>query len=125
MNPRARLKRDRPLGHRSLMMELLVHFRCDTSKKNTSPEIERPGGVRRAEVTSKEERPNQGGRHLIPRANDACLCSNARGRNGSLRQELAAGVRRLLVAQKVAESLSAKYIKIALATFRKFDDSFG
>src|SRR6516164_7640564 len=32
---------------------------------------------------------------------------------------------RLLVAQKVAESLFAKYIRIALATFRKFDDSFG
>jgi len=31
----------------------------------------------------------------------------------------------LLVAQKVAESLFAKYIRIALATFRKFDDSFG
>ena len=31
------------------MMELLVHFQCDTSKKNTSPEIERPGGARRAE----------------------------------------------------------------------------
>src|SRR5258708_16885349 len=28
-------------------------------------------------------------------------------------------------AQKVAESLLAKYIRIALATFRKFDDSFG
>jgi len=32
---------------------------------------------------------------------------------------------RLLVAQKVAESLSAKYIRIALAIFRKLDDSFG
>jgi hypothetical protein len=31
----------------------------------------------------------------------------------------------LLRAQKVAESLFAKYIRIALATFRKFDDSFG
>src|SRR5262249_60537294 len=29
------------------------------------------------------------------------------------------------VAQKVAESLSAKYIRIALAIFRKLDDSFG
>jgi hypothetical protein len=28
-------------------------------------------------------------------------------------------------AQKVAESLSAKYIRIALAIFRKFDDSYG
>jgi hypothetical protein len=28
-------------------------------------------------------------------------------------------------AQKVAESLFAKYIRIALAIFRKFDDSFG
>jgi hypothetical protein len=28
-------------------------------------------------------------------------------------------------AQKVAESLFAKYIRIALASFRKFDDSFG
>src|SRR5262245_34230264 len=27
--------------------------------------------------------------------------------------------------QKVAESLFAKYMRIALATFRKFDDSFG
>src|SRR5262249_13198728 len=32
---------------------------------------------------------------------------------------------RLLAAQKVAESLFAKYTRIALATFRKFDDSFG
>src|SRR5262249_34575154 len=32
---------------------------------------------------------------------------------------------KLLVAQKVAESLFAKYMRIALATFRKFDDSFG
>jgi hypothetical protein len=31
----------------------------------------------------------------------------------------------LAVAQKVAQSLFAKYIRIALATFRKFDDSFG
>jgi hypothetical protein len=31
----------------------------------------------------------------------------------------------LAVAQKVAESLFAKYIRIALATSRKFDDSFG
>ena len=31
----------------------------------------------------------------------------------------------MAVAQKVAESLFAKYIRIALATFRKFDDSFG
>ena len=28
-------------------------------------------------------------------------------------------------AQKVAESLSAKYIRIPLAVFRKFDDSYG
>ena len=35
------------------------------------------------------------------------------------------GVRTLSQAQKVAESLFAKYIRIALATFRKFDDSFG
>jgi hypothetical protein len=28
-------------------------------------------------------------------------------------------------AQKVAESLFAQYIRIALAIFRKFDDSFG
>jgi hypothetical protein len=45
-----RLKRDRPLGHRSLMMELLVDFQCDSSKKNTSPEIGRPGDACRAEV---------------------------------------------------------------------------
>jgi hypothetical protein len=50
MKAPARLKRDRHLGHRSLMMELLVDFQCDTSKNNTSPEIERPGGARRAEV---------------------------------------------------------------------------
>src|SRR6266481_3223496 len=31
----------------------------------------------------------------------------------------------LLRVQKVAESLSAKYIRIALAIFRKLDDSFG
>jgi hypothetical protein len=31
----------------------------------------------------------------------------------------------LLVAQKVAESLVAKYMRIALATLRKLDDSFG
>ena len=49
-----------------------------------------------------------------------------RGRNGGVREKLAAGVRRLvLVAQKVAESLFAKYIRIALATFRKFDDFSG
>src|SRR5215831_11417453 len=42
------LKRDRPLGHRSLMVELIVHFQCDTSKKTlpVSPEIERPGKSR-------------------------------------------------------------------------------
>ena len=32
---------------------------------------------------------------------------------------------RLLVAQKVVESLFAKYMRIALAIFRKFDDSVG
>ena len=31
----------------------------------------------------------------------------------------------MAVAQKVAESLFAKYIRIALAIFRKFDDPFG
>ena len=31
----------------------------------------------------------------------------------------------MAVAQKVAESLSAKYIRIALAIFRKLDDSLG
>ena len=31
----------------------------------------------------------------------------------------------MAVAQKVAESLFAKYIRIALAIFRKLDDSFG
>ena len=31
----------------------------------------------------------------------------------------------MAVAQKIAERLFAKYIRIALATFGKFDDSFG
>ena len=31
----------------------------------------------------------------------------------------------MLVAQKVVESLFAKYMRIALATFGQFDDSFG
>ena len=31
----------------------------------------------------------------------------------------------MAVAQKVAQSLFAKYIRIALATFCKLDDSFG
>jgi hypothetical protein len=56
------------------MMELLVHFQCDTSKKNTSPEIERPGGARRAEVTSEEETPNQGAT-FDTTANNASLAS--------------------------------------------------